>query len=295
VSRSVRKGWKRDAGVAKQERVPKFDAAGSHYAYRTGAAVGFWQAIKQSYRGSFAFLLACPLLALVPVAFELVQHMVEVHIGLYDSVEAAKALDGSPIRLAFGFLKTIGIMVPGYWVVRWLATCDERFAATFNPEAVRLFSFYLLVNVGLVAIQLFLLPRTGIASLIAFLAGEAIGVLFAAWAVGAALGNPRIGPVQSAALMARHFVWNFVFFVVAMLPLMAVHYAFAALAILGPKLLLWPALVVDSLLVAWLTALLIAISYFAARRSADLEGVALTPGRHTVAVNELRRGGPGIS
>jgi len=71
--------------------VPKFDAAGSHYAYRTGAAVGFWQAIKQSYRGSFAFLLACPLLALVPVAFELVQHMVEVHIGLYDSVEAAKA------------------------------------------------------------------------------------------------------------------------------------------------------------------------------------------------------------
>lgn len=51
----------------------------------------FWKALTTTYRGSIAFLIACPLLALVPVVFELVQHVVEVRIGLYDSVAAARA------------------------------------------------------------------------------------------------------------------------------------------------------------------------------------------------------------
>jgi hypothetical protein len=51
----------------------------------------FWKGLRTSYGGSLAFLAACPLLALVPVVFELLQHVAEVHIGMYDSIAAAKA------------------------------------------------------------------------------------------------------------------------------------------------------------------------------------------------------------
>ncbi len=43
--------------------------------------MAFWTALKATYSGSSAFLIACPLLALIPVAFELLQHAVEAHIG----------------------------------------------------------------------------------------------------------------------------------------------------------------------------------------------------------------------
>jgi hypothetical protein len=235
----------------------------------------FWQALKDSYRGSLAFLIACPLLAMVPVAFEILQHVVEVRLGMYDSVEAAQALDGNSVRLAFGFLKTIALTVPYYWVTRWLATRDSRYAARFEPAALRPFSGFLLVMVALVAIQLFALPRTGTATAIAFFAGEIIVVLLAAWGIASALGNSRIGPAKSAVIMTPQLLWTFALFVLGMLPLMVPHYAFAALAILGPKSLVWPVLIVDSLLVGWLTALLVAIAYFAVKRATDAAGVQL--------------------
>jgi len=235
----------------------------------------FWQALKHSYRGSFAFLIACPLLAMIPVAFELLQHVVEVRLGMYDSVQAAQALDGNSIRMAFGFLKTVALTVPYYWVTRWLATRDSRFAAQFDLAAVRPFSGFLLVMVVLTAVQLFALPRTGTATAIAFVAGVIVSVLLAGWGIASALGNARIGPLKSAAIMGRQLLWTFALFVLGMLPLMVPHYAFAILAILGPKALLWPVLIVDSLLVGWLTALLIAMAYFAVKRATDSAGVPL--------------------
>lgn len=235
----------------------------------------FWQALKDSYRGSFAFLIACPLLALVPVAFELLQHVVEVHLGMYDSVEAAQALDGNSVRMAFGFVKTIALTLPYYWVTRWLATRDPAFAARLDPGAIKPFSAFLVVTVGLTALQLFALPRTGTATAIAFVIGVVISVLLAAWGIASALGNARIGPAKSAGIMGRQLPWAFALFVLGMLPLMVPHYAFAILAILGPKPLLWPVLIVDSLLVGWLAALLVGLAYFAVKRATDSAGVPL--------------------
>jgi hypothetical protein len=235
----------------------------------------FWQALKDSYRGSLAFLIACPLLAMVPVAFEILQHVVEVRLGMYDSLEAAQALDGNSVRLAFGFVKTVALIVPYYWVTRWLATKDQRFAARFDLAAVRPFSGYLLVIAALTAVQLFAVPRTGTATAIAFVVGVIISILFAGWGIASALGNARIGPVKSTAIMAPQLLWTFALFVLGMLPLMVPHYAFAILAIVGPKPLLWPILIVDSLLVGWLTALLVAMAYFAVRRATESAGVPL--------------------
>jgi len=236
----------------------------------------FWQSLKSAYRGSISFLVACPLLALVPVIFELLQHVVEVRIGMYDSLEAAKAVEQDPLRVGFGLLKVAALTLPGYWIVRFLVSRSPQFAASFDPVAARLFSIFFLFNLALAALQLFALPQTGIVVLTSFLVGMIIAVLVAAWGVAAALGNSRIGPVQSVAIMARQLPWTFAYFVVVMMPLMIPHYAFAGLAILGPHSLVWPILIFDSLLVGWLTAVMVSANYFAAERASQAAGIKLS-------------------
>lgn len=237
----------------------------------------FWKALKETYGGSIAFLIACPLLALVPFVFEMVQHVIEVRIGLYGSAAAAQALQYDPLRMSFGLLKTAALLSAGYWITRFVATRNPKYAATVDPVALRLFAGYFLFGLALTALQLFVIPQTATITLIEFVAGEAVTGLIIAWGVAAALGNPEVGPIASIQLMGRHFPWTFAFLLAAMLPLMVPHYILAGVAILGPRPLLWPVLVIDSLLVTWLTAVLVASAYVAAKRAAVRSGIDLAP------------------
>ncbi|WP_426258211.1 hypothetical protein [Sphingomonas sp. DC1600-2] len=235
----------------------------------------FWTAFKETYRGSIAFMIACPLLTMVPVVFEILQHVVEVKIGLYASVAAAKALEHDPWRMGFGLLKVAALTVPTYWIVRFLAWRDPARAARPEMPAVRLFAVVLVVQLVSAALQLFVLPRDGWALLVEFIVLQVLAVLLHPWFVAAALGNPAIGPQRSVAIMARQTLWSFVFMLVAILPLMIPHYVLGALAILGPKPLLWPVLVLDSLLVGWLSAVIVASGFTVAMRAAAKQGVDL--------------------
>ena len=237
----------------------------------------FWRALKNSYGGSLAFLAACPLLALVPVVFEVIQHAVEVHIGMYDNLDMAKATEHHPLRMGFGLVKVMSLTAPTYWITRYLAYRDARFAVEVDARALRLFSGVMAFEIVLAIVQLFLLPSSATSLLAGFLGGQVIGCLVAAWAVAAPLGNAAVGPRASAAIMVRQLPWTFAFMLIAMLPLMIPHYVLGALAILGPKPWLWPILLADSLLVGWLAAVLVASNYYAATRAADKAGVKLVP------------------
>lgn len=237
----------------------------------------YWQAAKAAYRGSLAFCIACPLLALVPAAFELVQHAIELHIGLYDSVAAARALEHHPLRMGFGFVKILGLILPMYWVTRFLAWRDPHCSGRWDARAVRLFAPFHMLQLALAAVQLFVLPQTAPVLIGSFIISTLAGVLLMAWGVAAPLGNAAIGPRCSVTIMLPQIVGATVFSVVAMLPLMVPHYALGALALLGPKPLLVPVLVIDALLVGWLGALLVANGYVMAQRAAQRAGVALTP------------------
>lgn len=246
----------------------------------------FWNALKATYGGATAFLIACPLLALVPVTFELLQHVIEVQIGMYDSIAAAKAVEHHPLRMGFGMIKVIGLIIPIYWITRFLPNRDAGFARTLDRHALILFGGFFAVQMAFAVIQLFVLPQTAPVLIASFFGGQIIGCLLVAWGVAAPLGNAAIGPRASAAIMARHIPWTFAFLLIAMLPLMIPHYALAALAMLGPKPLLWPIMIVDSLLVGWLAAVMAASMYYAATRAAAKRGVDLT-GAQSMATPEV--------
>ncbi len=235
-----------------------------------------WTALKASYSGGTRFLLACPLLAAVPVLIEMLQHIGEVHVGMYDSLDAARAVENHPLRMALAIVKMAALLLSNYWVVRWMVSRDPAFAARADGQAVRLsagaLGFILLISL----IQLFALPTDNLAIFAAgFFAGMAAGVLAAAWVAAAALGNQAVGPLASLRIMAPALPFTLALFVLAMLPLLIPHYALAALALLGPKALLWPGLIVDSLLVGWLSAIMAASGYVGAARAAERAGVSL--------------------
>jgi hypothetical protein len=102
-----------------------------------------------------------------------------------------------------------------------------------------------------------------------------ISTAIVAWGVAAPLGDAAVGPIRSARLMARHLPWSIALYLAAFLPLLVPHYALGALALLGPAPLLWPVLVVDSLLVGVMAPVMIAASYHAAQRAAASAQVSL--------------------
>ena len=237
--------------------------------------VKFWHAFRSAYAGGLAFVRDCLALTLVPAAFDLLQHVVEVRIGMYDSLAAAQALADSPMRTAFGLLKVASLTLPAYWVMRFLPRRDARFAVRVESPAWQLFLLFLIVQIVLEAIDLYLLPRHGWWAPVVFLVAMVEGALFAAWAVGASWGNERMSVQASIRLMAPRLIWTLAFQVVVTLPFLVPHYALCVFAMMGAKSILWPALVVDSLLVGVMTPVTIASSFYPALRAAQLAGVAL--------------------
>ncbi|MBD3730474.1 MAG: hypothetical protein IE933_12290 [Sphingomonadales bacterium] len=239
--------------------------------------MGFWSGIRLAYRESWAFMLACPLLFLVPVLGEVIQHIVEMQIGMYDSLAAAQAADADPLRMAFGFVKTIGLMLPGYWVIRFIAGGRDAAAARrFEPRAAALFTYYLIFQAALSAVQLFALPRSGTALIVAMVAGLFLNPLLARWAASAPLGLPT-GPIASARVMAIQVPWAIGFSLAVILPLMVPHYILGAAALFAPAVLKWPVLIVDSLLVGYLAAVMVAATWVIATRKTPLAAPGAMP------------------
>jgi hypothetical protein len=179
--------------------------------------------------------------------------------------------------MALGMVKVLALLVPTYWITRFVHTRDPRFAAQRDPLAMRLFAGVVAVHMALSAAQLFGLSQTPGALLAGLAGGLIVQCLLVAWTVAATLGDATIGPVASVRIMARRLPWTIAFTIVAMLPLMIPHYMLGAAAIMAPRVWLWPILTVDALLVGWLCAVMAASNYVVAMRAIALSGSALSP------------------
>lgn len=232
------------------------------------------------------YALLCPLLFLVPVAVEMLQHAVEIRAGMYVDMAGLKAAEGDMLRLAIGHVKVIALFLTGYWAARFLVFGDDPVAARrIDPVAVRLF-------VPVMAWGLFWLILVQDAPLIADAAGlsgnVAAGVLIlsllvsllfepllSAWKTAAAAGNPGIGLVRSIRLTRSVYPYAVIVSLLPMLPLMVGHYALAFLAVGKAPGAVWAIMALDALLVGYLGVVMIATSYVVARRVAARGEMAL--------------------
>lgn len=244
--------------------------------------------ITAIYRSAWAFALLCPLLFLVPVLVELAQHVAEWQAGMYDGAAGAKAAENDPLRLQFGFAKTLAIMLPGYWFVRFiLFGGDADRARRIEWPAIGLWLIIFAIDSLEMWWTLFGPSLTGLMGLTGEVArwggytlavgGFVLSLYLFAWSVAWSVGNARIGPIRSIAIMAGHFWCAFALLVAGVLPLMIVHYALVFAAVFSPAMLDWPLLLADSLVVGYLALTMAGAGTIAAKRAATAKGVGLLP------------------
>ncbi len=246
-----------------------------------------FKVIGEAHRCALAFLLACPMVAAIPLVAEMVQHVAEISSGLYVSMDAAKAAAEDPLRLVLGVIKVMAMGLMGYWVPRYIALgFSPARALQHDSQAVKTFTPYFVFSLALVVFDLFVKPKlyegwSGGAKTLAgsldFFAFLLLGSALAAWAAAAALGNRAIGAAQSVAVMRGHINWATALTFLGMLPLMIVHYGLFLWAVGQPTVIVWALCLLDSLVVAALAALLAALSYLGARRAATAKGLSLLP------------------
>jgi hypothetical protein len=245
-----------------------------------------WGSIKAMYDGAARFARAAPLLFLVPALVEFAQHVAEVQSGMYLSRDAARAAANDPARLAFGFAKTLALILPGYWFTRFLAfDGDLRRTLAFDPRAMGLFAIQFAIIGAVQYLMLFGPPlglglggrAAGIAATALVVAQTILGIYLTAWFVAWPLGNAAIGPVRSCRVMTGHF-WRAIGYLLAgTVPLMALHYALGLGAIGRPPAVVWIMLALDAIAVAFLALTMTAAKYMPARDAAASKAVSLLP------------------
>lgn len=245
-----------------------------------------WKSMKEVYASAWRFMVAVPAIAALPVLAELAQHAAEYQAGMYDSFVMAEATAEHPARMGFGYVKVLALALLGYWVVRFLGLGEDRRLTTALPRtAVLLYAgvllfdgaFMALNDLGAKAVSALVPDQRLVLGLgtLWLLLSLALGVYLVVWKVGAALGNRRLTIPASFRLMHGNFWWSFAFTLLMMLPLMIAHYALGLGAIGRPEPAVLTMLALDSLLVGYLGAVLIATSYVIARRAVQRAGVEL--------------------
>jgi len=241
------------------------------------------------YRRILPFLLALPLLAAVPFATEMLQHVVEIALGLYKSGTLTPA--AREVRLAFGIVKIISIVVIVIVALRfWHFDGDARRA--LRPSLMTGAGFFVFAALEIVDSSL----EDGVASLVARMAdlhaaplSVRLAVHFAPtflwtfvcgfwlpWNV-ALLVDDRMMTLRRSIAAAWGQLWMYLGLICAgVIPLMTLHYAMGYEAVGKADWIVWLLGTVDAAVVVILV-IAIASSFYAVYDAAKARDAILKP------------------
>lgn len=224
------------------------------------------RALADTYRRGGRVFAVAPLAAALVIVPEFLQHAAEIHVGMFESRAAARAVANDPLRWAFGYAKLAGLTLAFLAAARVWWAREQGGAAWWRLDRVD----WLALIAGLVIV--FGLPS--LAEPVRAAGGES-----AARIVGLVLSLVTLpgmfhmlkGLYADRALPVRA-VWTtgwravpllLLLLVAAFGPAMALHYATHTLALGQPVALVWLLMAFDSLVVGLLAALVGAALYTA--------------------------------
>ncbi|GGE76677.1 hypothetical protein [Sphingomonas prati] len=245
-------------------------------------------AFTTPYSRAWRFALACPLLFAVPAVAEVAQHVVEYGAGFYLSIAAMKAAEHDTGRMVLGHLKVIALYLTGYWATRFWAYGDDaraawrvdaRVAGLYLPVLAWELLWLVVIQDGPVISAALNLPERLVVLIVAILMPATLlfNVCLAAWKATTAVGDGRIGFMRSIELTPGSFWWSLGLTLVTVLPVMVLHYVLAFAALGRSPVVTGGVLLADSLLVAFMAPLLVAVNYAIAERVLGRAGLAIEP------------------
>jgi len=225
--------------------------------------------LRELYRRGFALFLLAPVIVAIAALPELVQHGAEIHLGMFEGIERARALANDPLRWAFGFAKLAGLLVAmlaaaRFWGVRaqghdWWRIGDIAWIRLLVTMALFLFlptPVDLLRGHG---------PDALYWTAYTVLSIAVLPLIFSI--MGALFGDRRFSLIASIRIGWRWLPLLVLLLVAAYLPVVAAHYGLNYLARGLALPLVWGLMVLDSLVVGLLasvTGAAFALAYEAA-------------------------------
>jgi len=242
--------------------------------------------VIETYARIWPFIRALPLLAALPLAVELTQHVAEIELGLYAS-GGVLTPEARQVRLAFGVVKILGLLVTIVVALRWFA---------FQGNARRAFRPTWILAKGIVAYVLLdafgeilqdgldrLVAALAVPSHAGAIAGRLAGELFWIFVSGLWLPWNVALLVEDRTMTFRRSVRTslpgiavvFGYLCAGIVPLMALHQALGFLSLNQAPAIVWSLNIVDAGVVV-LLAIAIGSSFFTVYRwAADRAGAAI--------------------
>lgn len=238
------------------------------------AIKGTGRVIAETYRLGFKAWVAAPLILAIAVIPELIQHVVEIRLGMFDSMERFQTLAQNPDRWLFGYFKVAGLIIAMLAIARFWSVGSVR--KTFTMSRVDLGR--LVVAVALTVLAAFLFDWLSARHLPSFVSGtlRIASLLVQAGLslfVAAALFGDRSVTLRSVfterwptiALLALMVL-------LAFMPAQLLHMLNHKLAIGRSAGVVWLLMIWDSLVVGMIASLLGAALWAAYRSGATWRG-----------------------
>lgn len=236
--------------------------------------------LRTVHSHSLRYALACPWLFCLPIATEAMQHIAEYSQGFYGDLASARAAKHSMLRMGFGTMKIMSVVIARYWVIRWLEWGDRRLTVGFDHQSIVTFmpllAFELAISLPTIWLPVFapsLAKPLLFLSFVSFL----LGLLFSDWSRTASIGQSG-GPIRSARTVAPIFLWAFAFTLAALLPPMVVHYALMIGAMKAHGATQFMALTADAVFVGYLSAIISGVPWFVSERGRAHANVNIVKG-----------------
>lgn len=220
--------------------------------------------LRSVYVRCWRYAFACPVLFSLPIVTEAMQHVAEYSQGFYADLASAKANEHSMLRMAFGTVKILSVLIARYWVIRWLEWGDGKRTFGFDGRSIATFTPWLIFEAAITFPTIWLpvfAPSLGRPVMILSIISFVLCVLFSDWSRAASIGQSG-GPVRSARKVAPIFLWALAFNLIALLPIMTLHYALMMVAMNGHHVIRWIVLAADTIVVGYLSAIVCGVPWF---------------------------------
>ena len=211
------------------------------------------------WQDAFRLFWLAPIIPLIAIVPEFIQHVVEVQIGMFESRDAAIALANDPTRWAFGYAKLAGYLIAILLTIRFFAARragQKWWSASGLAWRVLAIAFAanVAISAALAGVEFLLEGAPDITKQIITLAVTIATMPFLVWLVAGLVGDKAASIVQlyrTGWLAALRIV---VFSAMVLLPLMWLHGANHDWAFGAASPIAWSLMVFDSLLVGLLAA-----------------------------------------
>ncbi len=254
-----------------------------------GAILGMGRAIVETYRLGGRAVKAAPLVLAIAIVPEFLQHITEIHLGMFVSVEQFRALANDPLRWGFGYAKVAGFVIAILAVARFWSVGSMRRTLLVPPMTiVRVVAGMV---VGLVAAWPFMwLGKQGISPAINVplqIVSTVIQGGFWIYVVGALIEDPLATPRRAMTSLLPAGIVLSVLAAVAFGPAQALHMANHKLAMGQPSAIMWALMVFDALWVGLFAALVGSALFVGVKTGLTWRGWTVSPGDLDAAVNQV--------